>query len=178
MRPATGTAEQQLASNRRRACVLIISLAFIAIASWGVRAADDPAIKPFALEVEPPQVIQTGAMFPYLWLLRDGSALLEVSKGNRLLRRPGFEYQQQDPLFLVSRDGLKTWQPWTEAGSVAELPWFEGSALQLRDGSVLMFEYIAYKVASGKYEGRMWKSDAGWRTFGGAVHLQFVGAEL
>ena len=116
MRPATGTAEQQLASNRRRACVLIISLAFIAIASWGVRAADDPAIKPFALEVEPPQVIQTGAMFPYLWLLRDGS--------------------------------------------------------------VLMFEYIAYKVASGKYEGRMWKSDAGWRTFGGAVHLQFVGAEL
>lgn len=167
MRPVTGTAKQQMASNRRRAYGLMIPLAFILIVSWALRAADDPAIKPFALEVEPPQVIQTGAMFPYLWLLRDGSALLEVSKGNRLLRRPGFEYQQQDPLFLVSRDGLKTWQPWAEAGSVAELPWFEGSALQLRDGSVLMFEYIAYKVASGKYEGRMWKSDAGWRTFEG-----------
>jgi len=125
-------------------------------------------IKPFHLQVSAPQVIREGAMFPFLWKLQDGSALLEVSKGARTYRRPGgFEYQQQDPAFLVSHDGFKTWQPWEAASSVKELPWFEGSALQLRDGRVLMFEYIAHKVSHGEYEGRVWQSSAQWKNLSG-----------
>jgi hypothetical protein len=131
-------------------------------------AEDSAAIKPFHLGITAPQLIRPGAMFPFLWVLRDGSALLEVSKGNRTYRRPGgFEYQQQDPAFLVSRDGLKTWAPWSEASAAKELPWLEGVVVELRDGSVLMFEYIAHKVAKGEYEGRLWRSSAGWKTFSG-----------
>ena len=125
---------------------------------------------PFHIELETPQLIRSGALFPFMWFLRDGSALLEVSKGSRTYRRPGgFQYQQQDPAFLVSRDGLKSWQPWSEADHVTELPWFEGAVVQLRDGSVLMFEYIAHKVSKGNYEGRLWRSSAGWKKLEGPV---------
>ena len=121
----------------------LIALVGLALALF----AQQPASRePFRLKLESPEVIRDGAMFPFLWVLKDGSALLEVSKGNRLYKRPGgFQYQQQDPLFLVSRDGLKTWQPWTESSHVKELPWFEGVVVQLRDGSVLMFEYSRTK---------------------------------
>ena len=120
---------------------LVLCLCLLLIAPCGSRAADSSTIGPFALELPAPQMLRPAADFPYLWVLRDGSALLEVSKGNRTYRRPGgFEYVQQDPEFLVSRDGLKTWQTWGEAKNVAELPWFEGAVVQLQDGSVLMFE--------------------------------------
>ncbi len=124
----------------------------------------------FHIEIDQPQLIRSSALFPYLWLLKDGSALLEVSKGSRIYKRPGgFEYRQQDPAFLVSRDHLKSWQPWSEAEHLTEQPWFEGAVLQLRDGSVLMFEYIAHKVSKGNYEGRMWRSSAGWETLDGPI---------
>src|SRR2546426_2874408 len=74
-------------TGRRRN--LVVRLALILIASLGLGARDVQVIKPFLLELERPQVIRPGAWFPYLWLLRDGAALLEVSKGKRIYRRPG-----------------------------------------------------------------------------------------
>ena len=162
-----GKSFPRLAGGRHKR-KLAVGLTLLLIAPSGLRAADIPLTKPFLLEFEPPQVIRSGANFPYLWMLRDGAALLEVANGQRLDRRPGgFEYTFQDPLFLISRDGLKTWQPWSEAEKVTEPPLFSGCVVELRDGSVLMFEYIAYKIASGRYEGRMWRSSAAWRTFEG-----------
>lgn len=172
--------KNRITGGRHSKWALAIASTVILVAPLVPRAADVPVIKPFLLDFDPPQVIQTGAEFPYLWLRRDGTALLEVSKGSRTYHgSPTFEYSQQDPLFLVSRDGLKTWEPWSEAAKIPLLPWFEGAEVELRDGSVLMFEYISNKVSSEHYEGRMWRSSAGWRTFEGPspFHLSIPGFE-
>jgi hypothetical protein len=177
---ASSTMDQQAASPL---CCLgpegnsatVVTMRLIALLGLALALfAQQPASRePFRLKLESPQVIRQGAMFPFSWVLKDGSALLEVSKGNRLYKRPGgFQYEQQDPLFLVSRDGLKTWQPWTESSHVKELPWFEGVVVQLRDGSVLMFEYIAHKVGKGEYEGRLWESSPGWKSLRGPTPVR------
>ena len=133
-----------------------------------LQAADSFVAKPLTLQVGDPQLIHPDAVFPYLWTLRDGTALLQVATGSRTYRRaPDFEYKQQNPAYLVSRDGLKTWQPWEAAAGVKELPWLEGAVLQLNDSSVLMFEYIANKIGEGQYQNLLWRSSQGWKSLTG-----------
>src|SRR5262249_39053598 len=80
------------------------------------------------------------------------------------------------PGTAVSRDGGAGWELWHPAEGQGLGPIFEGAAVQLRDGTVRVFDWIADgPSAAGDFTGTMWETTDEWRTLRGPtpfrVHL-------
>ena len=84
---------------------------------------------------------------------------------------PGGKY----PIHYTSRsfDGRKTWQEWKPGLGHGRGPITEGSAVQLRDGRILLFDVHAEHTGGKRFEASFWISKDGFRTLQGRVHLPF-----
>jgi hypothetical protein len=72
-----------------------------------------------------------------------------------------------------SSDRGRTWSAWTPAAAQEEGPFMEGSATQLRDGTVMVLEWVARGPKEGGYFiGKLWESRDEWQTLCGPTEAR------
>src|SRR4051812_22206324 len=122
-----------------------------------------PALK---IELGPEQLVAPGAGWPYLFQTAEGNAVV-LGHVKWLPKKP-------DPLVFTTRsfDARRTWQPWTPSAEQGAGPITEGSAVQLSDGRILIFDVYAYLSDDHVFKGRRWISNDGWKTVSGPEPTQ------
>src|SRR3954471_24822952 len=107
------------------------------MAPLAARAADPP--KPgLRVELGPEQLVAPNVQWPYLFQAREGATLLL----GQIAWPPGGKY----PLRSLSRslDARRSWQEWKPVAGPG--PNTEGSAVQLRNGRILIFDVHAEHI--------------------------------
>lgn len=119
-----------------------------------------PALK-LKVTLGPEQAIAPGVPWPYLTQLRDGTSIIF---GHRAWP-PGGKY----PIHYtgVSHDGRKTWQEWKHEPKHGKGPITEGTAVELRDGRLLVFDVHAEHVGNKRFVHNYWVTRDGFRTVDG-----------
>ena len=114
------------------------------------------------------QLVAAGVQWPYLFHAREGTTVLLGHIG----WPPGGKY----PIHCTSRsfDGRKTWQEWKHGPEQGRGPITEGSAVQLRDGRILLFDVHAEHAGNKRFETSFWTSKDGFRTLQGPSKYSFV----
>jgi len=143
-------------------------------ASPGVRAEDPLNRPPIVVELGPEHLIAAGAGWPYLFQASEGTTVV--------FGHHHWVPHQPDPVVFTTRsfDGRKTWQPWTPSAEQQAGPVTEGTAVQLRDGRILILDVYAYHVGNKVFEGKRWISRDGWKSVSGPEPIRFSvpGAQL
>jgi len=71
-------------------------------------------------------------------------------------------------------DGGRSWQNWAPAKEQGEGPFIEGSVGQLKDGTILILEWVARgPKADGNFIGKVWESKDEWKTISGPFEAKF-----
>jgi BNR repeat protein len=106
--------------------------------------------------------------WPYLFQSREGATVLF----GHVSWPAGGKY----PIHYTSRsfDGRKTWQEWKHSPDQGRGPITEGSAVQLRDGRILLFDVHAEHKGNKRFEANYWTSKDGFRTLEGPQTFSFV----
>ena len=112
-----------------------------------------------------------GGTFPYMFRSREGTLVLYVSMPDKGEQPKGVN---GPPRALRSEDRGKTWQVWTPAKNQGIGPAFEGSAVQVKDGAILNFDYIPESLGNGRFAAKRWKSVDQWKTLTGPVDSHFT----
>ena len=78
-----------------------------------------------------------------------------------------------------SVDAGKSWKKWNPDSTQGIGPTTEGAAVRLKDGTILIFEFIAEGRGNGHFVGKRWSSADNWKTLVGPeeFHLNVPGAE-
>jgi hypothetical protein len=130
------------------------------------QAAELP-LKPLAVSLGVEQTIAPGVPWPYLVQLRDGTTILLAH-----VRWPkGGKY----PIHYtaVSHDGRKTWQEWKPAPDQGAGPITEGTAVELRDGTLLVFNVHVEHIGGKVFETNFWSTRDSYRTLSGPRKFKF-----
>jgi hypothetical protein len=106
--------------------------------------------------------------WPYLFQSREGATLLL----GLVSWPPGGKY----PVTYTARsfDGRKTWQEWKLDKERGRGPITEGSAVQLRDGRILLFDVHAEHTGNKHFEASFWESTDGLKTLQGPRQYSFT----
>src|SRR6185312_7094849 len=120
------------------------------------------------IELGSEQLVAPGVPWPYLFHAREGTTIVLGHIG----WPPGGKY----PIHYTSRsfDGRKTWQEWKLSNERGRGPITEGSTVQLRDGSILLFDVHAEHTGGKRFEANFWISKDGFRTLEGREKYSFV----
>lgn len=131
-------------------------LVALAIGLHGANAPSEPP--PVYAQLGPEQLILRGGGWPYLFHSREGTT---VAFGHRHWV-PG----KPEPVVFTTRsfDQLQTWQEWQPGPEHGAGPVTEGSAVQLDDGRILIFDVYAYHAGNHVFHGKRWVSRDGWKT--------------
>ncbi len=130
-----------------------------------VFAGKDKRVGSLSIELGPEVRLIEGGRFPYLFRSREGTLALLASV-------PGDEDDERQarspngvPRTVLSKDNGKTWHQWRPQPGQGLGPMMEGAAVQTRDGSILVFDYIPESKGNGKLVNRRWQSTDQWTTF-------------
>lgn len=124
-------------------------------------------LKPLVITPGAEQMIAPGVPWPYLVQLRDGTTILLAH-----VKWPkGGKY----PIHYtaVSRDGRKTWQEWKPAPDQGAGPITEGTAVQLRDGTLLVFNVHVEHIGGKMFETNFWSTQDSYRSLSGPKKFRF-----
>lgn len=130
-------------------------------------AADLPP-KAVALELGPEQTIARGVPWPYLVQLRDGTSIV--------LAHVGWPPGGKHPIHYtaISRDGRRTWQEWKPGPGQGAGPITEGTAVELRNGTLLVFNVHAEHKGNKLFETDFWSSRDSYRRLDGPRPFRFT----
>ncbi len=128
-------------------------------------------LKPLRVELGPEQAIARGVPWPYLLQLRDGTTVVFA----HVSWPKGGKYPSH--YTAISRDGRRTWQEWKPGPSHGTGPITEGSAVELRDGTLLVFNVHAEHMGGKMFETNSWSSRDSYRTLEGPKKFRFAMAE-
>ena len=133
----------------------------------GLAFAAEP-LKPLRVDLGPEQSIARGVPWPYLLQLRDGTTVV--------LAHVSWPKSGKYPIHYtaVSRDGRRTWQEWKPGPSRGVGPITEGSAVELRDGTLLVFNVHAEHMGGKMFETNFWSSRDSYRTLEGPKKFRFA----
>ena len=131
------------------------------IASLGGRAFGQARPNQLKVTLGPEQTIAPGVPWPYLTQLRDGTSIIF---GHR-----GWPKGGQYPIHYtgVSHDGRKTWTEWKPKSKHGMGPITEGTAVELRDGRLLVFDVHAEHKGNKRFVRNFWVTRDGFRTLDG-----------
>ena len=145
------------------------------------------------ISLGPEVTVIPGGLFGYLFRSREGTLVVNgyVGTNSGALARPGWGRPLAGPghAFTVrSVDSGKTWTVWAPDKDVAISrertprlwslckhehcsgrmgPATQGSIVELRDGTILMYDHEPEADGDGKFVGRMWTSNDDWKTVQG-----------
>ena len=130
--------------------------------------AAEPLRPALRVECGPEQSVAPGVQWPYLFQAREGNTVLLGHIG----WPPGGKY----PIHYTSRsfDSRKSWQEWKAGAEHGRGPITEGSAVQLRNGRILLFDVHAEHVGGKRFETNFWTSVDGFQTLQGPQKYSFV----
>ena len=124
---------------------------------------------PLNVALGPERVILNDGSQPYLFVSAKGTLVVQAQRPRRVSTDYPGVYST-----IVSRDGGKTWQSWSPTKNQAEGPFIEGSVAQMKDGSILILEWVARGPHSGgNFRGKIWRSDNEWKTITGPFEATF-----
>ena len=124
---------------------------------------------PLKVTLGPERVILNDGSQPYLFISAKGTLVVQAQRPRQVSTDYPGAYST-----IVSRDGGKTWQSWSPRKSQAEGPFVEGSVAQMKDGSILILEWVARGPQSGgNFIGKIWRSDDEWKTITGPFEARF-----
>jgi len=134
----------------------------------GAAAGADLPFKPLAVQLGSEQTIARGVPWPYLVQLRDGTSIL--------LGHVGWPPGGKHPIHYtaVSRDRQRTWTEWKAPAALGAGPNTEGSAVELRDGRLLVFNVHAEHQGNKLFETSFWESRDSYRTVMGPRKFRFT----
>jgi hypothetical protein len=151
-----------LRSHLRRGRIVVVRVALLLTIVVAARAANAPSeLPPIYAELGPEQLIMRGGGWPYLFQARDGTTVVL----GHLHWLPG----KPEPLVFTTRsfDQRQTWQEWKPSPAQGAGPVTEGSAVELDDGRILIFDVYAYHAGNKVFHGKRWVSRDGWKTVTG-----------
>jgi len=117
----------------------------------------------------PEKIILKDGSQPFMFVSAKGTLVVQAQRPRRVSTDfPGI-YST-----IVSRDGGMTWPSWSPAKSQAEGPFFEGSVVHLKDGTILILEWVARgPQGNGNFIGKIWESGNDWKTISGPFEAKF-----
>jgi BNR repeat-like domain/BNR/Asp-box repeat len=124
---------------------------------------------PLKVTLGPERLVLNDGSQPYLFMSAKGTLVVQA-------QRPRLVSTDYPGVYgtVVSRDGGKTWQSWSPTKNQAEGPFIEGSVAQMKDGSILILEWVARGPESGgNFRGKIWRSDNEWKTITGPFEARF-----
>lgn len=128
----------------------------------------------FTVELGPERVILSDGLQPFMFRSNSGALVLQA----QLRFPPRYVPPERNafpgiPGTVVSRDGGNRWEMWNYRGEHGYGPTFEGAATALRDGTILLVEWIADGPASdGTWFGKLWESSDDFQTVSDLVPMR------
>jgi len=126
------------------------------------------------ITVEPEIQLLSGAVQPYLFRSAKGTLVVQGHGPYPLhYSLPPRNVFPGLPVTATSRDGGQTWSLWTPGEGQDQGPIIEGAVLQLRDGRIRIFDWIADgPTPDGNFIGQLWDSTDEWQTVQGPTPFQ------
>jgi hypothetical protein len=117
------------------------------------------------------QTIARGVPWPYLVQLRDGTSVV--------LAHVGWPKGGKYPTVYtaISRDGRRSWQEWKPGPGQGAGPITEGTAVELRNGTLLVFDVHAEHQGNKVFAANSWSSRDSFRTLSGPRPFRFTVTE-
>jgi len=128
--------------------------------------AGSPSAQSLELNFGPVTTLYKGGVFPYMFLAREGTTVVHGVKGWKKESVEGI------PFTVRSTDDRQTWKVWNPSPDQLPGPTHEGSVVQLKDGSILIFNWSLESVGSGRFRGKLWTSTNQWETLAGPQAIQ------
>ena len=129
------------------------------------------------IEVEPEFQLLSGGLQPFLFRSTRGTLVIQA----QLPYPVGYPFPPKNvfpglPGTAVSRDGGRSWELWRPGEGQDQGPIIEGGVVQLRDGTIRVFDWIADGPSpGGDFTGTRWDTTDEWCTVQGPtpfrVHL-------
>ena len=138
--------------------------------------ANDPRV---GLTMGPPTVVMPhGGYQPYLFCTSHGTLFCQAQLEAEPFRtKPGRVYHMRIGT-AMSRDGGRTWQPWTFQAGHDDV-FIEGGALECSDGTILLLDTFVMKEKRPDHGvGEIWKSTDDLRTLHGPTHPDFFLSQI
>jgi len=127
--------------------------------------------KEFEVKVGPERMVLTDGLQPFAFKGAGNTVVVQA----QLTFPPGYEPPARNsfpglPGNAISRDGGQTWRRWKPQPEQDLGPVLEGSAKLLRDGTILLLDWIAdVPDDSGKWHGQLWESKDNFETVQGPI---------
>jgi hypothetical protein len=132
--------------------------------------------------VTPEVQLISGAVQPYLFRSRNGTLVVQGHGAYPPhYPKPPRNVFPGLPITAISRDGGATWSQWLPAEQQGQGPVIEGAVLQLRDGRIRIFDWIADGPSpEGDFTGQMWETTDEWQSVQDAVpiHIHLPQAKI
>ena len=141
-------------------------------AAWSspVAVAGDP----IKLTIGPEISVLPGGLQPFMFQSDRGTLVVQAEMPNP----PGYVPPARNaypgyPGTVRSTDQGRTWERWQPDPNQGIGPIFEGNVASLRDGTILLFEWIGDGPRPGGYfQGNVWESRDDWKTMRGPTASQ------
>ena len=126
------------------------------------------------ITVEPEVQLLSGAVQPYLFCSAQGTLVVQGHGPYPVdYPLPPRNVFPGLPVTAISRDQGHTWALWTPSAGQGQGPIIEGAVLQLRDGRIRIFDWIADGPdAEGNFTGQFWDTTDEWQTVQGPTPFQ------
>lgn len=126
------------------------------------------------ITVEPEVQVLSGALQPYLFRSAAGTLVVQGHGPYPLhYPMPPRNVFPGLPMTAISGDGGHSWSLWTPNDDQAQGPIIEGAVLQLRNGRILIFDWIADGPSpEGNFTGQLWATTDEWQTLQGPTPFQ------
>jgi hypothetical protein len=151
-----------------------LSIGLLWLALFGFQSGTIAGQPRLEVSLGPEETVMDGAIFPYMFLSRNGTLVVQGT----LPRPPGTPLPEPSdfggiPHTVRSTDGGKTWQSWLPRPDQGEGPTINNSPVQLENGAMLIFHWIAEYHRSGLAIGKRWRSTDDWQTVTGPEEARF-----
>lgn len=128
---------------------------------------------PLQIKVGPERIVHTDGIQPFMFQSSKGTLFNQ----SQLSFAPGYVSPAKNrfpglPGNVISRDRGATWKLWKPKPEQGEGPTIEGATVELKDGRILMFDWIADgPTAEGDFTGSLWESPDDCETFDGPMEF-------